>query len=123
MESKITSNKNPDSRFLLAMIISAISISGIIIISGLFIRYSEDKSYAAQSIFNAILPMIGTWIGAIIAYYFGARQVQSMQEQQERITENFNRESNANIEVIREVKDIMRSQADQIRTIFKIKQS
>ena len=120
MSENNSSVQKSDSRTLLAIIISTVGIIGILAISILLMKHSGDKSFeAAQSIFNAVLPLIGTWIGAIIAYYFGTKQVETIQMQQENLSENLRIQSKENQELTRTMQETLTVQAEQIKGMSK----
>jgi hypothetical protein len=56
-------------------IISLIIVSVIVIIVGLFVLLKEhnvDKSTSMiEAVFHALLPVVATWVGTVIAFYFG----------------------------------------------------
>lgn len=57
----------------IAVLITIVTVSGTVILGGLGIWLafrSENKSENLQYIFGALLPLWGTWIGTILAYYF-----------------------------------------------------
>ena len=43
----------------------------IIIFLSCLTIYIGKSAESAQKVFNAVIPLIGTWIGAVIAFYFG----------------------------------------------------
>lgn len=56
---------------ILAFLIVFIGLIGIFILSWTIIQSSGDITENAKFVFNALLPLIGTWVGAILAFYFG----------------------------------------------------
>jgi hypothetical protein len=58
------------TRTWLALGVPLLSMCLLIIISAIYLSQSTDKSQAAQSIFNTTLPLIGTWVGTVLTFYF-----------------------------------------------------
>lgn len=56
---------------ILAFMIVVIGFVGIFILSGIIIGSGSGSTENAKFVFNALLPLIGTWVGAILAFYFG----------------------------------------------------
>jgi hypothetical protein len=75
-ESNNTSNSGWDPRFLLAIVILGFSIAGVIILAG-FILKRDSTLDTAQYVFGAILPLLGTWVGTVLAYYFARENFES----------------------------------------------
>lgn len=64
-------------KFWLAIAVLFLCLSGLVAAAWLLYGASDtDKIEAAKTIFNAILPLIGAWVGSILAYYFGAKQAE-----------------------------------------------
>jgi hypothetical protein len=57
------------TRFWLAVAVTAISISAVTILATLVIR-KDGNPQSPQNVLNSVLPLLGTWIGTILAYYF-----------------------------------------------------
>jgi hypothetical protein len=55
------------TRFWLALIVIFTSIVAVAILAGLIINNSKDQ---AQHVLSSVLPLLGTWVGTILAYYF-----------------------------------------------------
>jgi hypothetical protein len=56
----------------LAIAVVAMSVSGIVLISGLAIGFagSSDRADTSKLVFTAVLPLLGTWVGTVLAFYF-----------------------------------------------------
>ena len=76
VKSDNTSNSGWDPRFLLALIILGFSIIGVIILAGFVLRRDSTLS-TAQFVLGAILPLLGTWVGTVLAYYFARENFES----------------------------------------------
>ncbi len=55
------------TRDRIAMIVLITSIGGLILLAGVIISMGCDS---AKDIFNALLPVFGTWVGTLLAFYF-----------------------------------------------------
>jgi hypothetical protein len=74
------------TRELLAILVSVISLAAVIVF-GLVAIFSSHKDQA-KDVLTAVLPMIGTWVGTVLAFYFtkqnfeaAARSVQDIAKQ------------------------------------------
>jgi hypothetical protein len=56
-------------RFLLALLVTGISIMAVTVLASVIIIRNQD-SEAPQNVLNSVLPLLGTWVGTILAYYF-----------------------------------------------------
>ena len=70
------------NRERISLVVLAISIASMLIISIVSINNAkdEDKGLAANKVMDATLPLYGTWVGTILAFYFsrnGAYQERS----------------------------------------------
>ena len=72
-------NQDRGARSVLAILISTFSIVGITIVSIAFIAVSnkEDRQAAASQVFTGILPLFGTWVGTLLAFYFAKENFDS----------------------------------------------
>jgi len=75
-ESNNTSNGGWDPRFLLAIVILGFSIVGVVILAG-FVLGRDSNLTTAQYVFGAVLPLLGTWVGTVLAYYFARENFES----------------------------------------------
>jgi hypothetical protein len=69
------SEKGPPSewktaRFWLAIGVTVVSIIAVAILASRVIDNGKDISGNAQNVLNSVLPLLGTWVGTILAYYF-----------------------------------------------------
>src|ERR1700730_8315375 len=56
-------------RFLLALLVTGISILAVTVLAAVIIVRKHDAD-APQNVMNSVLPLLGTWVGTILAYYF-----------------------------------------------------
>ena len=77
---------NIDTRTSLALGVVIISIIGVIVLAVVGILNAEDKTTATTQIMSAILPLLGTWVGTVMAFYFGRENYESAAKNTERAT-------------------------------------
>ncbi len=58
---------------LIIILSSMLLIAGIV--AGVF-SLSSDKDAASQTLLTAVLPLIGAWVGAVIAFYFSGKNLE-----------------------------------------------
>ena len=79
-------NKDQDNisyRDKLALIIITATFIAIIILSFLYYFCSEPKDEAPSKIFSTLIPLFATWIGTVLAFYFGRLHLVGLSIQQE----------------------------------------
>jgi hypothetical protein len=59
----------------LATIVVVVSLVAVALLGGISIR--KGDAGAAKDILTMILPMIGTWVGTVLAFYFGKEQLEA----------------------------------------------
>jgi hypothetical protein len=59
-----------NTRAWLALGVPALSMFLLIVISSIYLAKSLNTADAAQTVFNTTLPLIGTWVGTVLAFYF-----------------------------------------------------
>ncbi len=74
------------TRSVLAIGIPLVSMGALIAISITAISWATDKGGASQTVFNAVLPLIGTWVGTVMAYFFSRDNFESANKSVERLT-------------------------------------
>lgn len=71
---------------LLAFGVTIISIIGVILLSWTILQTSDEGIIdRAQTIFNALLPVIGTWVGTILAFYFSRENLEAAFQNTQRL--------------------------------------
>jgi hypothetical protein len=58
------------TRQLIALVVVGASLVVVAAISGLTIGFAKDKGSAARLVFTSVLPVLGTWVGTVLAFYF-----------------------------------------------------
>src|SRR5947208_1838203 len=65
-----SSSTDTETRTKLARLIVILSICGVVAISGVAILAADNRSATSQLVFTAVLPLLGTWVGTVLAFYF-----------------------------------------------------
>jgi hypothetical protein len=65
------------ARQMIALIVVGLSFLAILIISGLAIGLADDPGDAANNVFTAVLPVLGTWVGTVLAFYFARENLEA----------------------------------------------
>jgi len=79
------SQENISYRDKLALIIITATFIAIIILSFLYYHYSEPKDEAPSKIFTTLIPLFATWIGTVLAFYFGRENFEAASNRYEQI--------------------------------------
>ncbi|HTS38459.1 MAG TPA: hypothetical protein VMH04_22485 [Candidatus Solibacter sp.] len=58
------------TRFWLAIGVMVLSITSVATLAILVIHYAADKEDAGTRVLGSVLPLLGTWVGTVLAYYF-----------------------------------------------------
>jgi len=93
LERGIAANRN-----LLAIITIAFSIIAIIIVSWVYIN-KNDEAEATERVFSALLPLFATWVGTVLAFYFGRENFEAASDRYEQIITKLSPEVLDDIEV------------------------
>ena len=72
-----TGESESKHRWQLAQIVTVMSIVGIAIIGALVIILGDDKSQASQIVMTATLPLLASWVGAVLAYYYSSESIEA----------------------------------------------
>jgi hypothetical protein len=76
----MASARNPDegsTRTRIALYVVFASFLCILTISGLAIGFADDQADASRLVFTSILPVIGTWVGTVLAFYFARENLEA----------------------------------------------
>jgi hypothetical protein len=74
------SNAQPQEskyRWLLALIITIVSITGIGVVTALVVIFATDKKVATQMVLTAVLPLLAAWVGTVLAYYYSSESLEA----------------------------------------------
>src|SRR6266498_220803 len=76
------------TRIWLAFGITGISIVGVVILGATIIIVTDaGVTQRAQTVLNAVLPLLGTWVGTVLAYFFSRENFESASRSVERLTQ------------------------------------
>ena len=78
-EKKTGTEKN-SLRDRLALWIIVIAGGGVVMLAAIMIYYATDREKAAQLVMTGVLPLLGVWVGTILAYYFSKENLQAATE-------------------------------------------
>jgi signal-transduction protein with cAMP-binding, CBS, and nucleotidyltransferase domain len=85
--------KNVDARTFLALFITIVTVIAITVLSVVaIVTPDESASGRAQSIMNVVLPLFGTWIGTVLAYYFSRENFESAAAQTQQLIQQISPE-------------------------------
>jgi hypothetical protein len=76
------------TRHRLAIVIVSLSVIGIALASGLAIGFADDaeRPETTRLVFTSVLPLLGTWVGTVLAFYFARENLQAATESTLRLT-------------------------------------
>ena len=76
---KQPANDNTAARNQLALIIVGVSLVGVFLLGAVIIvaAPAAQASERAQLVFNAVLPLIGAWVGTVLAFFFARENFDS----------------------------------------------
>ncbi len=72
-------------RFKLAVWTLGIGILMMFLLATFMVIMSSDHDISSKKAFDSLVPLIATWIGAIIAFYFGRENFEAAQKQIQKI--------------------------------------
>jgi hypothetical protein len=74
------------ARQLIAVVVVGMSFACILAISGLAIGFADDRSEVSKTVFTAVLPVLGTWVGTVLAFYFARENLEAATSSTLRLT-------------------------------------
>ena len=66
-----------NERWRLARSITFMSMAGLVIVASVAIGFSDTKSQTAQMVFTAVVPLLASWVGAVLAYYYSSKSLEA----------------------------------------------
>jgi hypothetical protein len=72
-------DREVSTRHRLAVSIVSISVVGILLASGVAIYFATDadRTETTRLVFTSVLPLLGTWVGTVLAFYFARENLQA----------------------------------------------
>ena len=69
----------PDTvyRHVIAWTLLFVSVVGLVVLACVVVGYADKKGEASTLVFNALLPVFGTWVGTLLAFYFSKENLDS----------------------------------------------
>jgi hypothetical protein len=71
------------NRLAISMVI--VSVVGVTAVSFVVVLTADDTAGASRLVFTAVLPLFGTWVGTVLAYYFGREYLKTATESTARL--------------------------------------
>jgi hypothetical protein len=68
------------TRTVIALVVIGTGTLGIVLISWVALAHATSKDETSRLIFSSVLPLIGTWVGAVLAFYFSRDNLQAGSE-------------------------------------------
>jgi len=79
---------NIKGRNLLAVVLVSFTLTAITALTIALYFTSNSDENVLDKIFNALLPMFGTWVGTVLAFYFGRENFEAASNRYEEIIKN-----------------------------------
>src|SRR5438093_971982 len=75
-------NGDSRARGSIALVVVGLSIAAIAVAAGLAITFATTRSRPGitRLVFTSVLPLFGTWVGTVLAFYFARENLQSATE-------------------------------------------
>jgi hypothetical protein len=73
------------ARWVLGISGSAILLIAFLVLVGAYQNGEESFFQTSQLVFNSLLPLLGTWVGTVLAYYFSRKNFESASNSVERM--------------------------------------
>lgn len=76
----MTATHAPDTnrtRTQIAFAVIGLGAVGVVALGVVALVFAKDKDRTAQLVFSSILPLLGTWVGAVLAFYFSRDNLQA----------------------------------------------
>src|SRR5436190_6847806 len=76
------------TRARLAIVVVSLSLIGIALASAIALIFATapDRPEMARLVFASVLPLLGTWVGTVLAFYFVRENLQAATESTMRLT-------------------------------------
>src|SRR5215208_3802284 len=65
------------TRTLIALVVVGAALVSIVVISGVAIALADDASETSRLVFTSVLPLLGTWVGTVLAFYFARENLEA----------------------------------------------
>jgi uncharacterized membrane protein YidH (DUF202 family) len=65
------------TRTLIALVVVGAALVSIVVISAVAIALADDASETSRLVFTSVLPLLGTWVGTVLAFYFARENLEA----------------------------------------------
>ena len=105
MAGNVESGKR-ETRNVLAYSVLGISAAGILALAGFAVG---SKSADAKEIFNIVLPVFATWVGTVLAFYFGRENFESANREVRQMVDKLSPAQRAQAAISTIMRDVVRT--------------
>lgn len=91
------SDKSHHARNNIAYVTMGVSVVSLVVLAIIAIVYGDKNN--AMTIFNTILPVFASWVGTILAFYFGRENFESANNQMRKMIEHLSPEERSSISI------------------------
>ncbi|MGY4101253.1 hypothetical protein ACW2Q0_17110 [Nocardia sp. R16R-3T] len=108
---KFRSTKETTFRARLAAWLVGLSLAAITAISVLVVTMAEpgEKGSASQLVFSSVLPLFGTWVGTVLAFYFARENLEAATQSTLRLSGGYKKDDSVSDVMIRRAQMIVRA--------------
>ncbi|MFB8282780.1 hypothetical protein [Nocardia colli] len=110
---KLSSNKETTFRAKLAAWVVGLSLVAITGLSALVVTMADtgDRARVSQLVFSAVLPLFGTWVGTVLAFYFARENFEAATQSTLRLSGGYKKDDLVSDVMIRRDQMIVRATA------------
>ncbi|MFI2281378.1 hypothetical protein [Nocardia beijingensis] len=103
-------DKETTFRAKLAAWVVGLSLIAITALSALVVIMAgpEDKDRVSQLVFSAVLPLFGTWVGTVLAFYFARENLEAATQSTLRLSSGYKKDDSVSDVMIRREQMIVR---------------
>lgn len=100
-------------RAKLAASVVGLSLLAITVISALVVATAApaDRAGVAQLVFSSVLPLLGTWVGTVLAFYFARENLEAATQSTLRLSGGYKKDDSVTTVMIRRDQMIVRTPA------------
>ncbi|MFB8005216.1 hypothetical protein [Nocardia sp. NPDC056000] len=110
---RLRSNKETTFRAKLAAWVVGLSLAAITGLSALVVAMADtgDRDRVSQLVFSSVLPLFGTWVGTVLAFYFARENLEAATQSTLRLSGGYKKDDSVSAVMIRREQMIVRSTA------------
>ncbi|MFD0361238.1 hypothetical protein ACFQZZ_07230 [Nocardia sp. GCM10030253] len=108
---KLRSTKETTFRTRLAAWVVGLSLAAITALSVLVVTMAEpgDQGSVSQLVFSSVLPLFGTWVGTVMAFYFARENLEAATQSTLRLSGGYKKDDSVSDVMIRRAQMIVRA--------------